>query len=188
MSEYRIATLPYADRRRVLDAVDEAVAALGLPAGVSVTLDGGTEVIVRVTPPEPRGERAGPWTPPVTFDAYYYSLTATGDEKIDAILKAVARAGKGCHNTEDWNASDLVRPIQEAADCAALTSHAREEPMPEVWEEDIAWAERHAAHLNAIRVYDGTDDSAPAVDAKLSALESVRRILRVLEWAQGRGN
>ncbi len=63
-SEYRIATLPYADRRRVLDAVDEAVAALGLPTGVSVTLDGGTEVIVRVTCPP---ERIGTHTPTPTM-------------------------------------------------------------------------------------------------------------------------
>lgn len=54
-----------------------------------------------------------------TFEAYYFSLDATGDPKIDAILKAVARAGKGAHNTEDWNSSDLVRPIQEAANAAA---------------------------------------------------------------------
>ena len=59
-SDYRIATLPYADRRRVLDAVDEAVQALGLPAGVNMTLDGGTEVIVRVVCPP---ERIGTHTP-----------------------------------------------------------------------------------------------------------------------------
>ena len=59
-SDYRIATLPYADRRRVLDTVTEAVHASGLPVGVNVTLDGGTEIIVRVTPPP---ERIGTHTP-----------------------------------------------------------------------------------------------------------------------------
>ena len=57
---YRIATLPYADRHRVLDALDAAVATLDLPAGVNVTLDGGCEILVIVhTPPE----RIGTHTP-----------------------------------------------------------------------------------------------------------------------------
>lgn len=58
-SRYRIATLPYADRRRVLEAVEEAVAALHLPT-VNDSLEGGCQVCVSVNCPP---ERLGTHTP-----------------------------------------------------------------------------------------------------------------------------
>lgn len=56
--------------------------------------------------------------------AYYYSFEPTGDDAIDAILEAVARAGKGCHHTDGWNTKDdagqsYVEKIQNAANEAA---------------------------------------------------------------------
>ena len=36
------------------------------------------------------------------MDAYYYGFDRTGVGPIDAILSAVATAGKGSHHTESW--------------------------------------------------------------------------------------
>ncbi len=63
------------------------------------------------------------------FSAYYYSFDATGVPEIDSILKAIARAGKAYHHTEDWNdipysssGDDTpVQWIQKAADAAAIS-------------------------------------------------------------------
>lgn len=51
--------------------------------------------------------------------AYYHEFTPTGVDHIDAILEAIALAGKGCHNTEDWREFGYWDKIQEAADTAA---------------------------------------------------------------------
>lgn len=65
-----------------------------------------------------------------TFDAYYYSLEATGVEAIDKVLQAVAAAGAGWHDTEDWRTVIYGRPsaeteIQRAANEAATTLRAK---------------------------------------------------------------
>lgn len=56
--------------------------------------------------------------------AYYYSFTPTGCDPVDAVLEAVARAGKAYHHTEDWHEEDRngrspAHNIQAAADEAA---------------------------------------------------------------------
>jgi len=56
---------------------------------------------------------------PKTFHAYYYCFTATGNPAIDAILQAVAYAGKGAHHTRDWNDLGYIERIQKAADIGA---------------------------------------------------------------------
>ena len=40
------------------------------------------------------------------LNAYYYGFDKTNCGPIDAVLSAVAVAGKGAHNTIDWNDSD----------------------------------------------------------------------------------
>lgn len=40
------------------------------------------------------------------MDAYYYGFDRTGIDEIDAVLSAVAIAGKGSHHTESWSDSD----------------------------------------------------------------------------------
>jgi flagellar biosynthesis/type III secretory pathway protein FliH len=64
------------------------------------------------------------------FSAYYYSFTATGNPGVDAVLRAVAKAGKAYHHTERWaddydedgpTQADL---IQAAADKAASDAEA----------------------------------------------------------------
>lgn len=47
-----------------------------------------------VMDPLPEGSR---------MDAYYFGFNPTGVGAIDAILSAVAIAGKGAHHTENWN-------------------------------------------------------------------------------------
>ena len=58
------------------------------------------------------------------MNAYWYSFSRTGVIEIDRILSAVASAGKGCHNTEDWTDypkedDNYIMRIQKAADDAA---------------------------------------------------------------------
>lgn len=69
------------------------------------------------------------------MDAYYYGFERTGVGCIDAILSAVAIAGKGGHHTESWSddndygyyanrpglpdATNAVELIQKAAEQAA---------------------------------------------------------------------
>lgn len=56
----------------------------------------------------------------MSFNAYFYSFEPTGNAKIDAILEAVARAGKMYHNASDWDEeSGVVKAIQDAAIVAA---------------------------------------------------------------------
>lgn len=62
------------------------------------------------------------------FNAYYFAFDATGDPKIDAILKAVAGAGKGAHHTQDWEELGYIKRIQDAAAQAALCVPAPEAP------------------------------------------------------------
>ena len=42
---------------------------------------------------------------PRRLDSYYFSFEPTGCDPVDAILEAVARAGKGYHHTESWSDS-----------------------------------------------------------------------------------
>lgn len=56
------------------------------------------------------------------FYAYYYGFSKTGDPGVDAILQAVAAAGKAYHHTEDWGDGEndgYAGRIQRAANYAA---------------------------------------------------------------------
>ena len=109
-------------------------------------------------------EREELHSPTRRLDAYYYSFNETGSVPIDAILSAVAIAGKSCHNTDRWTEDDewsrwgvgrsLVDVIQCAAyeAAAALLDAAAERDaltvaqpcvmrMGEVY--DFAWCETH---------------------------------------------
>lgn len=60
----------------------------------------------------------------MSFDAYYYSLSGTGVDVIDALLSAIAAAGHSYHHTGDWaeveaDGQSPVSRIQAAADNAA---------------------------------------------------------------------
>jgi hypothetical protein len=68
------------------------------------------------------GEKATPGERYMT--AYWFALEPTGCDSIDAILEAIAKAGKGCHSTADWidypeEGESYVDLIQRAANEAA---------------------------------------------------------------------
>ena len=75
-------------------------------------------------------EREVLYAPDRRMNAYYYSFDPTGQPAIDAILSAVAHAGKGYHHTESWHddgewsrwgeGRSVVDVIQAAANEAAL--------------------------------------------------------------------
>lgn len=75
-------------------------------------------------------EREMLYAPNRRMDAYYYGFEPTGVPEIDAILSAVAHAGKGYHHTESWDEDgdewgrfgpgrSMVDVIQAAANDAA---------------------------------------------------------------------
>lgn len=53
---------------------------------------------------EQRSELFGPLPNEARFNAYYYSFEPTRVGPVDAVLSAVAWAGKGSHHTESWDA------------------------------------------------------------------------------------
>ena len=70
-------------------------------------------------------EREELHSPTRRLDAYYYSFSETGSVPIDAILSAVAIAGKSCHNTDMWTEDDewsrwgVGRSLVDVIQCAA---------------------------------------------------------------------
>ena len=70
-------------------------------------------------------EREELHSPTRRLDAYYYSFSETGSVPIDAILSAVAIAGKSCHNTDRWTEDDewsrwgVGRSLVDVIQCAA---------------------------------------------------------------------
>jgi hypothetical protein len=63
-------------------------------------------------------------TKPRYLRAYYYSFEPTGNDAVDAILEAVALAGRAYHHTDQWSDSNDGKPsytdqIQQAANEAA---------------------------------------------------------------------
>ena len=78
-------------------------------------------------------EREALYAPDRRLDAYYFGFDSTGSPAIDAILSAVACAGKGYHHTEGWDDKDSrwgegrshVDVIQAAAHEAAARDALR---------------------------------------------------------------
>ena len=70
-------------------------------------------------------EREELHSPTRRLDAYYYSFSETGSVPIDAILSAVAIAGKSGHNTDMWTEDDewsrwgVGRSLVDVIQCAA---------------------------------------------------------------------
>jgi len=69
----------------------------------------------------------------LNLNSYYYSFESTGNKDIDAILYAVAQAGKAFHNTEEWSEEhewlndgiSAAENIQIAANNAANNLHPK---------------------------------------------------------------
>ena len=72
---------------------------------------------------------APPAHTPRYMHAYYHTFTPTGVDTVDAILEAIAHAGKSYHNTDQWDEPNCVakdgywQMIQERA-TATAESHA----------------------------------------------------------------
>lgn len=72
--------------------------------------------------------------PAQRLSAYYFGFDETGVPEVDAILAAVAAAGKGYHHTNGWTEDNLGGPehptyvelIQAMADRAAAAFRAKE--------------------------------------------------------------
>ena len=119
-------------------------------------------------------EREVLYAPDRRMNAYYYSFDPTGQPAIDAILSAVAHAGKGYHHTESWHddgewsrwgeGRSVVDVIQAAANEAALAL------LDAAEESDALRAERDA--LLAI-----IDDARHALSADGPKVEPARQVL-----------
>ena len=98
------------------------------------------------------------------LNAYYYAFDKTNCGPIDAVLSAVAVAGKGAHNTIDWNNTDTygyykdragLPPNPESAlDLIELTAKASAEKVSAAVEDVaalIAEVERLQAQIGVVR-------------------------------------
>lgn len=83
------------------------------------------------------------------LDAYYYGFDATGCEPVDVILSAVACAGKGFHQTEDWNdASPPLEPMHRGATPTEWIQNAAIDAAREMQKAAAAEREAIAAWLD----------------------------------------
>lgn len=93
--------------------------------------------------------------PDSRMGAYYYWFDRTGEPAIDAILSAVAYAGKAFHGTEDWDLTDVnygpIRGDMSAVDViqAAANEAARQlshpAPAEQAWREGYDTGKRDYA-------------------------------------------
>jgi hypothetical protein len=126
-------------------------------------------------------------TDKLRMDAYYYGFDSTGVLAVDKILSAVACAGKGFHNTEDWNdkcewqdhtGETPVDWIQNAANEAA---DEIERLRAEVERFREALSCTHTV-LRDSRLYLGYPDAGP-LNTRF-AEDAVRKAGRLLEGAR----
>ena len=98
------------------------------------------------------------------LDAYYYGFDKTNCGPIDAVLSAVAVAGRGAHNTVDWdeaspygyykNCSGLPPSAESALDLIKLTAKASAEKVSAAVEDVaalIAEVERLQAQIGVVK-------------------------------------
>src|ERR1700722_4353833 len=84
--------------------------------------------------------------------AYYYSFDSTGTGPIDAVLEAVAAAGKAYHHTESWNDTGYdggpshTTKIQEAAQRGAERFKIMETALKAAYIliKAVLWRKRHS--------------------------------------------
>jgi hypothetical protein len=75
--------------------------------------------------------------PDSRMDAYYYSFDRTGVPAIDAILSAVAYAGKAFHGTDQWYDTDVnYGPITGDCSAADLIQRAANDAASELRDSD----------------------------------------------------
>jgi hypothetical protein len=109
----------------------------------------------------PTREQIAPLPDAARMDAYYYGFERTGVGFIDAILSAVAIAGKGAHHTESWGApwegtTDYFRGhpgLPDAEDAVDLIQKAAQQAADAV----LALFPRPAPSAEAERTYTAAD-------------------------------
>lgn len=122
------------------------------------------------------------------LNAYYYSFRETGCGPVDAILAAVAHAGKAYHHTDQWDdeppfgfdetcIESIQRMAQEAArDFTSIRADARARYRDEV----VAWLRERADELDderrAQRLRTGRNESNSVREKKRAQAREVRRI------------
>lgn len=122
-------------------------------------------------------EREELHSPTRRLDAYYYSFNETGSVPIDAILSAVAIAGKSYHNTDMWTEDDewsrwgVGRSLVDVIQCAAYEAAA----LLDAATDADALRER-LAHMTEAR-----DNARAEVERLTGQVEAVR------EWIDRRG-
>ena len=140
------------------------------------------------------------------MNAYYYSFTPTGSPTIDAILSAVAHAGKGYHHTDMWTEDSewsrwgegrsAVDVIQAAANDAAAERDRLAECVRAYGRTIDRWGLLiiAATHSEDITTPDGDGDweviesrlaEVPALLAERDALAA--KLGAVREWIDRRG-
>jgi hypothetical protein len=127
-----------------------------------------------------------------SLEAYYYSFNHTGNPQVDAILAAVAWAGRAYHHTEDWNETDFVGEseshvdkIQKAANEAAATIARLTEEIARLrsafilshngdlqikWNPDGFWAYGRDRDQSLVKLAGPCDE---AIEAALTALAAL---------------
>lgn len=87
-----------------------------------------------------------------SLNAYYYSFDPTGCDEVDAILEAVARAGKAFHCTSDWQEADhtgegVADRIQRVANELAAKLVSESQQASSVGGEREAFLNAAAEHI-----------------------------------------
>lgn len=124
------------------------------------------------------------------FSAYYYSLPKTGFSVIDKISEAFCRAGKGCHNTADWNelwgdqtetySQNMQRVVEESAtELAQQIRDELERRKIELLDNIAGWAKQAARDVTARH----TPGRYKATDRKMVQLDE---LLGQLEWMKSK--
>lgn len=105
-----------------------------------------------------RADAAGTLPADARMDAYYFGFDRTGVDEIDAVLSAVAIAGKGSHHTESW------------ADSGSAWFYTGREGLPDA--EGAAELIEETAKQSAQRLATIKDDNRKLV-AAIRAVEEV---------------
>ena len=81
------------------------------------------------------------------LDAYYFGFDSTGVPEVDAILSAVAYAGKGYHHTDEWGGGESRfgedRPYGDVIQAAANEAANR-------WDHTAAIAEKAREYVRVL--------------------------------------
>ena len=112
-------------------------------------------------------EREALYAPDRRMDAYYFGFDPTGVPEVDAILSAVACAGKGYHHTDEWGGGESRfgddRPYGDVIQAAANEAANR-------WDHTAAIAE---AARDYVRIRRAHLDHGPLLSQRKAAHDAL---------------